>query len=41
MLAVLDALALERAILVGHSLGAYIVARLAAEHPERVHGACC
>jgi pimeloyl-ACP methyl ester carboxylesterase len=35
ILATLDALALERAILVGHSLGAYIVARVAAEHPER------
>jgi pimeloyl-ACP methyl ester carboxylesterase len=37
LLAVLDALGLERAALVGHSLGAYIVARLGAAHPERVH----
>jgi pimeloyl-ACP methyl ester carboxylesterase len=36
MLAVLDHFALERAVLVGHSLGAYILARLAADHPERV-----
>ena len=36
MLAVLDHFSLERAVLVGHSLGAYVVARLAAEHPERV-----
>lgn len=34
-LAVLDALGLERPVLAGHSLGAYVVARLAAEHPER------
>src|SRR5437763_11668230 len=31
----LDHLRLERAVLIGHSLGAYIVARLAAEHPDR------
>ncbi|MBV9197975.1 MAG: alpha/beta hydrolase [Solirubrobacterales bacterium] len=36
MLAVLDHLGLERAVLVGHSLGAYIIARAAAEHPDRV-----
>lgn len=36
LLAVLDALGLEQAVLVGHSLGAYIVARLGASHPERV-----
>lgn len=35
LLAVLDRLELERPLLVGHSLGAYIVARLAADHPER------
>lgn len=35
MLAVLDALEIERALLVGHSLGAYMVARLAVEHPDR------
>lgn len=37
MLAVLDQLELERTVVVGHSLGAYIVARLAADHPDRVH----
>ncbi len=36
MLAVADHLGLERAVLVGHSLGAYAVARFAADHPERV-----
>jgi pimeloyl-ACP methyl ester carboxylesterase len=36
MLAVLDHLGLERAVLVGHSLGAYIIARLAVDHPDRV-----
>jgi pimeloyl-ACP methyl ester carboxylesterase len=39
VLAVLDALELERSVLVGHSLGAYVVARVAAEHPERVSAA--
>jgi pimeloyl-ACP methyl ester carboxylesterase len=39
VLAVLDRLGLERAVLVGHSLGAYVVARVAAEHPERVSAA--
>jgi pimeloyl-ACP methyl ester carboxylesterase len=38
MLAVLDALQLERTVVVGHSLGAYIAAALAVEHPERVRG---
>jgi pimeloyl-ACP methyl ester carboxylesterase len=38
MVAVLDALRLERALIVGHSLGAYIAAALAVEHPERVAG---
>jgi lipase len=38
-LAVLDHLGLERAVLVGHSLGAYAVARLAADHPSRVRAA--
>ncbi|MDQ6731816.1 MAG: alpha/beta hydrolase [Actinomycetota bacterium] len=38
MVAVLDALELERALVVGHSLGAYIAAALAATHPERVTG---
>jgi pimeloyl-ACP methyl ester carboxylesterase len=36
MIAVLDALALERAVIVGHSLGAYIAARLATRYPDRV-----
>ncbi len=36
MLAVLDAAGLQRAVVVGHSLGAYIAARLAVRHPERV-----
>lgn len=36
MVAVLDAAGLERAVVVGHSLGAYIAARLAVRHPERV-----
>lgn len=36
LLAVLDRLGLEQVVAVGHSLGAYIVARLAADHPERV-----
>jgi pimeloyl-ACP methyl ester carboxylesterase len=37
ILALLDALGLERVVLAGHSLGAYIAVRLAASHPERVH----
>jgi pimeloyl-ACP methyl ester carboxylesterase len=37
-LALLDHLGLERAALAGHSLGAYIVARFAAVHPQRVSG---
>ncbi len=36
MLAVLDAAGLQRAVVVGHSLGAYIAARLAVRHPNRV-----
>lgn len=36
MLAVLDAVGLGHAVVVGHSLGAYIAARLAVRHPERV-----
>ena len=39
LLAVLDRLGLEQTVAVGHSLGAYIVARLAADHPERVRAA--
>lgn len=33
---VLDGLGLERTVVVGHSMGAYVAAGLAAEHPERV-----
>jgi len=36
--AVMSALAIEHCVLVGHSLGALIAARLAAEHPERIAG---
>jgi lipase len=36
LLAVLDGLGLERAVLAGHSLGAYVVSRFAVEHPDRV-----
>jgi pimeloyl-ACP methyl ester carboxylesterase len=36
LVALLDHLGAERAVFTGHSLGAYIVARLAVEHPERV-----
>ncbi|HZE04512.1 MAG TPA: alpha/beta hydrolase, partial [Solirubrobacteraceae bacterium] len=36
MVAVLDHLGLERAVVTGHSLGAYVAARLAVRHPERV-----
>jgi pimeloyl-ACP methyl ester carboxylesterase len=39
LLAVLDRCGIERAVLVGHSLGAYAVARLAADRPERVRAA--
>jgi pimeloyl-ACP methyl ester carboxylesterase len=39
LLAVLDRLELGQTVVVGHSLGAYIVARLAADHPERVRAA--
>ena len=35
LVAVLDALAVPRAVLAGHSMGAYVVARLAVEHPAR------
>jgi lipase len=35
LIAVLDHVGAQRAVLVGHSLGAYVVARLAVEHPER------
>ncbi len=36
LLAVLDHLGLEQAVLVGHSLGGYAVARFVADHPDRV-----
>lgn len=36
LLAVLGQLGARRAVLAGHSLGAYIVARFAVEHPDRV-----
>jgi len=39
VLAVLDGLELDRAVLAGHSLGAYVVARIAARHPGRVKAA--
>jgi pimeloyl-ACP methyl ester carboxylesterase len=39
MLAVLDHCGIERGVLVGHSLGAYAVARFAADHPDRVRAA--
>ncbi|HYZ79717.1 MAG TPA: alpha/beta hydrolase, partial [Solirubrobacteraceae bacterium] len=38
MLGVLDHFGVGRAVLAGHSMGAYLAARLAAEHPERVAG---
>lgn len=36
LLAVLDHFGLERAVLAGHSLGGYAIARFAADHPRRV-----
>jgi pimeloyl-ACP methyl ester carboxylesterase len=36
LLAVLDHVAAPRVVLGGHSMGAYVAARFAAEHPERV-----
>jgi lipase len=38
LLAVLDDAGAEKAVLVGHSMGAYLVTGLAAAHPERVSG---
>lgn len=38
LVAVLDYWGAERAVLVGHSMGAYVVARLAAAHPGRCAG---
>jgi pimeloyl-ACP methyl ester carboxylesterase len=36
--AVLDHAGADRAVMVGHSMGAHVVARLAADHPERLAG---
>jgi pimeloyl-ACP methyl ester carboxylesterase len=36
LLAVLDFFAVDSAVVAGHSMGAYVAARLAADHPERV-----
>jgi lipase len=38
LIAVLDHSGTASAVLVGHSMGAYVMARLAAEHPERAAG---
>jgi lipase len=38
LLSVLDRLGLERVLLAGHSMGASVVARLAADHPDRASG---
>lgn len=38
MIAVLDAIGLPRALVVGHSLGAYVASALATAHPDRVAG---
>lgn len=38
LLGLLDALAIERAMVVGHSMGAAVALRLAADHPDRVAG---
>jgi lipase len=35
LVAVLDEVGVERAVLAGHSMGAYVVAGVAADHPER------
>ena len=37
LLAVLDRLELEQTVVVGHSLGAYIVAQFGVNHPDRVN----
>jgi lipase len=39
LLAVMDSEGIDRATLVGHSLGAYIISAVAADHPERVERA--
>jgi lipase len=38
LIAMLDQLGVDRALLAGHSMGAFVVARLAADHPERASG---
>jgi pimeloyl-ACP methyl ester carboxylesterase len=38
LLAVLDQLGVERALVAGHSMGAFVAARLAADHPRRTSG---
>lgn len=38
LLAVVDGLGIERAVLVGHSMGGYAVSGVARDHPERVVG---
>ncbi|MBX3098087.1 MAG: alpha/beta hydrolase [Salinibacterium sp.] len=38
VLAVLDALGVEHAVVVGHSMGAFVAVTLGAAHPERVSG---
>jgi pimeloyl-ACP methyl ester carboxylesterase len=38
VLALLDALAVERAVIVGHSMGSAVALRFAVDHPERVRG---
>jgi lipase len=36
LVAVLDALSLQRPVVLGHSMGSYIAARLGSQHPDRV-----
>jgi lipase len=38
VLALLDHVGIARVVVAGHSMGAYVAARLAAEHPERISG---
>ena len=38
LIRVLDHVGVQRAVVVGHSIGAYVAARLAADHPERATG---
>jgi pimeloyl-ACP methyl ester carboxylesterase len=37
-IALLDSLGIERSVVVGHSMGAWVGQRIAIEHPERVEG---